>query len=63
MASDSEHEFLTAPDSDGGDRLGHAPDFDEVEWDAGALEREIAAAEFLRLADAHRKICGALHLR
>jgi hypothetical protein len=63
MASDSAHEFLTHPDSDGGDRLGHAPDFDEVEWEASALEREAAAAEFLRLANEHRKVCGALHLR
>lgn len=63
MAQDDTHEFLTPPDSDRDGRLGHAPDFDEVEWDAGALEREIAAAEFFRLANAHRKICGALHLR
>ena len=63
MAQDSTHEFLTPPDSDRDGRLGHDPDFDEVEWDAGALEREIAAAEFLGLANAHRKICGALHLR
>jgi hypothetical protein len=34
-----------------------------VEWDLRALEREIAAAEFLGLANAHRKVCGALHLR
>lgn len=63
MASDSAHEFLTHPDSDGDDRLGHAPDFSEVEWEASALEREAAAAEFLRLANGHRKVCGALHLR
>jgi hypothetical protein len=63
MAQDDTHEFLTPPDSDQEERLGHAPDFSEVEWDAGALEREIAAAEFFRLANAHREICGALHLR
>ena len=63
MAQDSAHEFLTPPDSDRDGRLGHAPDFDEVEWDAGALEREATAAEFFRLANAHRKICDALHLR
>jgi hypothetical protein len=34
-----------------------------VEWDLRALEREIAAAEFLGLANAHREVCGALHLR
>jgi hypothetical protein len=63
MAQDSTHEFLTPPDSDQDARLGHAPDFSEVEWDAGALGREIAAAEFFRLANAHRKVCGALHVR
>ena len=63
MAQDSTHEILTPPDSDRDGRLGHAPDFDEVEWDLRALEREIAAAEFFRLANAHRKVCGALHLR
>ena len=63
MAQDSAHEFLTPPDSDQDTRLGLAPDFSEGEWDAGAVEREVAAAEFLRLADAHRKVCGALHLR
>ena len=63
MAADDTHEFLTPPDSDGDGRLGHEPDFDEAEWDLGALEREVAAAEFLQLANGHRKICGALHLR
>jgi hypothetical protein len=63
MAADDTHEFLTPPDSDGDERLGHAPDFDDAEWDLGALEREVAAAEALRLANGHRKICGALHLR
>ena len=63
MAVDDTHEFLTPPDSDGDGRLGHEPDFDEAEWDLGALEREVAAAEFLQLANGHRKICGALHLR
>jgi hypothetical protein len=63
MAADDTHEFLTPPDSDGDGHLGHEPDFDEAEWDLGALEREIAAAEFLQLANGHRKICGALHLR
>ena len=63
MAADDTYEFLTPPDSDEGERLGHAPDFDEAEWDLGALEREVAAAEALRLANDHRKICGALHLR
>ncbi len=63
MAQDSTHEFLTPPDSDRDGRLGHDPDFDEVEWDLRALEREIAAAEFLGQANAHRKVCGALHLR
>jgi hypothetical protein len=63
MASDSAHEFLTPPDSDGGGRLGPEPDFGEGGWDPGALEREAAAADFLRLANAHRKVCGALHLR
>jgi hypothetical protein len=63
MAADDTHEFLTPPDSDRDGRLGHAPDLSEVEWDAGALEREIAAAEFFRLTNAHRKICDALHLR
>ena len=63
MAADDTYEFLTPPESDGGERLGHAPDFDEAEWDLGALEREVAAAEALRLANGHRKICGALHLR
>ena len=63
MAADDTHEFLTPPDSDGDGRLGHAPDFDEAEWDLGALEREVAAAEFLQLANGHRKVCGALHLR
>jgi len=63
MAADDTHEFLTPPDSDGDGRLGHQPDFDEAEWDLGALEREVAAAEFLQLANGHRKICGALHLR
>ena len=63
MAADDTHEFLTPPDSDGDGRLGHEPDFDEAEWDLRALEREIAAAEFLQLANGHRKICGALHLR
>ena len=43
MAADDTYEFLTPPDSDGDERLGHAPDFDEAEWDLGALEREIAA--------------------
>ena len=63
MAADDTHECLTPPDSDGDGRLGHEPDFDEAEWDLGALEREVAAAEFLQLANGHRKICGALHLR
>lgn len=63
MAADDTHEFLTPPNGDGDERLGHAPDFDEGEWDLGALEREVAAAEFLRLANEHRKICGGLHLR
>jgi hypothetical protein len=63
MAADDMHEFLTPPDSDGDGRLGHEPDFDEAEWDLGALEREVAAAELLRLANGHRTICGALHLR
>jgi hypothetical protein len=63
MAADDTHEFLTPPDSDGDGRLGHEPDFDEAEWDLGALEREVAAAEFLRLANGHRTVCGALHLR
>ena len=63
MAADDTHEFLTPPDSDGDGRLGHEPDFDEAEWDVGALEREIAAGEAWRLANAHRTICGALHLR
>ena len=63
MAAVDAHEFSTPPDSDGDGRLGHAPDFDEAEWDLGALEREVAAAEALRLANGHRKICGALHLR
>jgi hypothetical protein len=63
MAADDTHEFLTPPDSDGDGRLGHEPDFDEAEWDLGALEREIAAGEAWRLANAHRTICGALHLR
>jgi len=63
MAADEPHEFLTPPNNDDDERLGHAPDFDEVEWGAGALEREIAAGEAFRLANAHRKICGALHLR
>jgi len=63
MAADDTHEFLTPPDSEGDGRLGHAPDFDEAEWDLGALEREVAAAEFLRLANGHRTVCGALHLR
>ena len=63
MAADDIHDFLTPQDSDGDGRLGDAPDFGEVEWDAGALEREAAAAEFLRLANGHRKVCGALHLR
>jgi len=63
MAADDAHEFLTPPNSDGDGRLGHAPDFDEGEWDLGALEREVAAGEAWRLANAHRKICGALHLR
>lgn len=63
MAADDAHEFSTPPDSDGDGRLGHAPDFDEAEWDLGALEREIAAGEAWRLANTHRTICGALHLR
>jgi hypothetical protein len=63
MAADDTHEFLTPPDSDGEGRLGHGPDFDEAEWDLGALEREIAAGEAWRLANEHRTICGALHLR
>jgi hypothetical protein len=63
MAADDTHEFLTPPDSDGDGRLGHEPDFDEAEWDLGALEREVAAAEFLRLANGHRTVCGALNLR
>jgi hypothetical protein len=63
MAADDAHEFLTPPDSDGDGRLGHEPDFDEAEWDLGALEREIAAGEAWRLANEHRTICGALHLR
>jgi hypothetical protein len=63
MAADDTHEFLTPPNGDGDERPGHAPDFDEGEWELGALEREVAAAEFLRLANEHRKICGALHLR
>ena len=63
MAADDTHEFLTPPDSDGDGRLGHEPDFDEAEWDLGALEREIAASEAWRLANEHRTICGALHLR
>ena len=63
MAADDTHEFLTPPDSDGDGRLGHALDFDEAEWDLGALERQIAAGEAWRLANAHRTVCGALHLR
>ena len=63
MAANDTHEFLTPHDSDGDGRLGHEPDFDEAEWDLGALEREIAAGEAWRLANAHRTICGALHLR
>lgn len=63
MAADDTHEFLTPHDSDGDGRLGHEPDFDEAEWDLGALEREIAAGEAWRLANEHRTICGALHLR
>lgn len=63
MAADDTHEFLTPPNSDGDGRLGHAPDFDEAEWDLGDLEREIAAGEAWQLANEHRKICGALHLR
>lgn len=63
MAADDTHEFLTPPDSDGDGRLGHEPDFDEAEWDLGALEREIAAGEAWRLANEHRTVCGALHLR
>ena len=63
MAARNRRKFLTPPDSDGDGRLGHEPDFDEAEWDLGALEREVAAAEFLQLANGHRKICGALHLR
>ena len=63
MAADNTHEFLAPPNSDGDGRLGDEPDFDEAEWDLGALERELAAGEALRLANGHRKICGALHLR
>ena len=63
MAADDAHEFLTPPESDGDGHLGHKPDFDEAEWDLGALEREIAAGEAWRLANEHRTICGALHLR
>jgi hypothetical protein len=63
MAADDAHEFLTPPESDGDGRLGHKPDFDEAEWDLGALEREIAAGEAWRLANEHRTICSALHLR
>ena len=63
MAEGDTHEFLTPPDSGGEARLGHAPDFSEEEWDAGAPGREAPAAEFFRLANAHRKVCGALHLR
>jgi hypothetical protein len=37
MAGDSAHELLTPADSDQDGRLGHAPDFDEVGLDLGAL--------------------------
>ena len=37
MAGDRAHEFLTSPDSDQDGRLRHAPDFNEVELDLGAL--------------------------
>ncbi len=63
MAADDTHEFLTPPVSDGDERVGRAPDFDEAEWDLGALEGVVTAGEALRLANGHRKICGALHLR
>jgi hypothetical protein len=63
MAADNTHEFLNPQNSDGDGRLGGACDFDEAEWDLGALEREAAAAEFLQRANGHRAVCGALHLR
>jgi hypothetical protein len=63
MAADNTHEFWAPPNSDGHGRVGDEHDFDEAEWDLGALERELAAGEALRLANGHRKICGALHLR
>lgn len=63
MAADGTHEFLTPPDSDGASLPAQTRDFDDAEWDLGALEREVAAAEALRLANGHRKICGDLHLR
>jgi hypothetical protein len=63
MAADDPNKFLNPQNNDGDGRLGGACDFDEAEWDLGALEREAAAAEFLRQANAHRKVCGALHLR
>ena len=63
MAADDPNKFLTPQNNDDDRRLGGACDFDEAEWDLGALEREAAAAEFLRQANGHRKVCGALHLR
>lgn len=52
MAADDPHEFLTPRNND-----------DDEEREARALEREFAAGEALRLANKHRKICSALHLR
>jgi hypothetical protein len=63
MAADDAHDFLAPPNNEADERLGDIYDFSEGEWDAGAHEREVAAAEFLQLAHAHRKVCAALHLR
>jgi hypothetical protein len=63
MNEDDTHEFLTPQNSDGDARLGHTPDFDEVEWDPGARERELAAEEAWRLLNEYRTVCGALYLR